>query len=150
MDPAYRGLIGVCLCQKFFIAIAIIIFTSPIYSQTPRSAKDFSERGHQRYAQGDYDGAISDFTQAIDLTSRLDTKGGFSANNFRADPRSSDAAYWRENVRVVDPRTADAYLNRGNAFFAKDEMGRAINDYDRALDISPAPPGEYFCRGTAS
>ena len=55
--------------SKLLVVLTIIIFALNIYSQ--RSANDYNQRGLERHARGDYDGAIEDFTEAIELSSRL-------------------------------------------------------------------------------
>ena len=78
--------------SKLFIAVVIIFLTIGSFAQTPRSARDFSERGRERYARGDYDGAIADFTQAIDLTSRLEINDRPARNNLTVHQQSFDEA----------------------------------------------------------
>jgi len=44
-----------------------LIARSSAFSQTPKTAEDFNNRGVSRRSQGDVDGAIEDFTKAISL-----------------------------------------------------------------------------------
>jgi hypothetical protein len=87
-----------------FKLFAVILFVTSIYSQTPRTARDFSERGLERYAKGAYDEAIVDFTQTIELTSRLEIKRKEWSSNFSTDQQSLDEAILRDRIRVIDPR----------------------------------------------
>src|SRR5438552_3386743 len=135
--------------SKLFIAIIVVFFTVSSFAQAPKTAKDFSDSGGANYAKGNYDAAIADFTQVIELTSSLVTKRDAPRGNSSAYQSSFDGAIPIERITVLDPRTADGYLNRGNSFFAKGEMDRAISDYNQALLISPASAAVYFCRGTA-
>ena len=58
--------------SKIFAAVVVIFFATSSQAQTPRSAEGFQERGMKRYERGDYQGAIADFTQVIELSSRLE------------------------------------------------------------------------------
>ena len=44
-----------------------LIATSSAFSQTPKTAEAFNNRGVSRRSQGDVEGAIEDFTKAISL-----------------------------------------------------------------------------------
>ena len=44
-----------------------LIATSSAFSQTPKTAEDFNNRGVSRRSKGDVEGAIEDFTKAISL-----------------------------------------------------------------------------------
>src|SRR5207253_1930479 len=101
-------------------------------AQSPRSAEDFEKRGEQRYLQNDYDGAISDFTLVIEISSHPGSKADLLRNSWAA---SNDLA--GKQVTVVDPRAAFAYANRGIARMAKGDTDGAISDFDEALSISP-------------
>ena len=37
----------------------------------------------------------------------------------------------------MNPRAADAFNNRGNAFRTRDELDRAMRDYDEAIRLDP-------------
>ena len=45
------------------------------------------------------------------------------------------------------PNLADAYNNRGNAYAAKGEYDRAIDDYNQALQLNPNDTEAYNNRG---
>ena len=49
----------------------------------------------------------------------------------------------------LDPRHADAYSNRGNAYKRKGEPVRAIQDYNRSLELDPRSSETYYNRGNA-
>ena len=84
-----------------------------LLTSTPSLYLHISARGNAREAKGDLDGAIAEYTRAIEL----------------------------------DPRYADAYLNRANTQADKGDMGHAIADYNRALEINPALARAYAGRG---
>ena len=118
--------------SRLFITFVIVILSINAYSQNERTAQDLNERGIERQASGDYQDAIAYFTQAIELTSRL-------SKNERAE---------NLNIRAIDPRTAVSYINRANVYLAKYELDSALEDFNRAVAISPIQVEAYMGRGT--
>jgi tetratricopeptide (TPR) repeat protein len=49
----------------------------------------------------------------------------------------------------IDPVNINAYINRGNAYFAKQSYPQAIADYTRAIKIDPQYSLAYLSRGIA-
>ena len=49
----------------------------------------------------------------------------------------------------LDPKSADAYCNRGNAYLQLKKPGQSIKDYDAALQIRPDDPDIRCNRGIA-
>ncbi len=49
----------------------------------------------------------------------------------------------------IDPVNINAYINRGNAYFAKQSYPQAIADYTRAIKIDPQYSSAYLSRGIA-
>jgi tetratricopeptide (TPR) repeat protein len=48
-----------------------------------------------------------------------------------------------------DPNNADAYLERGNVYFAEDEWDLAIADYTAAIRLDAELAAAYYFRGLA-
>ena len=135
--------------SKLFLTVAVLIFTVSFYPQSLPTAEDLCERGRRRFEKGDFDEAIADYTRAIELTSRLKVNSSALHNSLLPDQDLFTDAVARNRVRVIDPRTANAYLGRGNAFFGKGEIDKAIDDYDRAISILPGMAAAYNARGAA-
>ena len=49
----------------------------------------------------------------------------------------------------MNPEFAEAYLNRGQAYYAKNELDKAIADYDKAIEINSELVEVYTHRGNA-
>src|SRR5881396_3350802 len=93
----------------FFV---LILFASvAVQGQTPASATNYYQHGINKFQNGDLDGALEDYTRAIEISSRLypakrlQSRAVNGANGF-----DSDAA---GRITAVDPFTARAYTNRG-------------------------------------
>ncbi|HEX2639483.1 MAG TPA: tetratricopeptide repeat protein, partial [Pyrinomonadaceae bacterium] len=130
--------------SRLYILVVIICFSLNVHTQ---SAEDFNKRGLRNYQHGDYDAAIADFSKAIDAATRLAKQNSVPAKGFAPGQELFEAA--ATSVRAVDPRASDVLVNRGNAFLAKGDLGRAIEDYNGALAIRPTFAVAYVCRGSA-
>ena len=122
-------------CRAGVVAAAVLVLASAARAQP---AADPMARGRARLEQGDFEGAIAAFSDAL-----------------RANPRAADAYYHRavayhrkgssdraiadysEAIRL-DPRLSGAYCGRGFAYHQKRDYRRAIASRRRApLDHDP-------------
>ena len=118
--------------SRSFISLVILCLSLCVYGQ--EQADDLLKRGLRSHESGNFAAAIEDFSRVIELTSTLKTNGSPSQRNFAETP---DEAAQRESIRVLDPRTAAAYLYRGNTYFFMGKIDDALDDYEKALRIAP-------------
>src|SRR5262249_54536636 len=116
----------------------------PCLAQAPRAAHDHFNRGSSLYQKGDFEGAIADFTKAIEISSRPGDRGRTDDWWGKIGPATSF-----DKVRVLDPLAAAAYANRGLARYRLRDYEGAIADCDRAIAINPRLPNAYSNRGVA-
>jgi tetratricopeptide (TPR) repeat protein len=105
------------------------------------------ERGKDSYEKGDYDLAIKDFTESIELDPNL----AWAYNNrgisyYEKEEYDLALNDFTEAIRL-DPKYALAYNNRGNAFHRKKEYDLAIKDYNEAIRLNPTDATAYYNRG---
>ncbi|QFS42579.1 serine/threonine-protein kinase [Nostoc sphaeroides] len=107
------------------------------------------QEGVNKYDAGNYEGAVEDFNQAIEL----DPKNALAYNK-RGD------AYYRlgdyeqaqadsSQAILLNPQDANAYFDRG---FALSELGKykeAIADYTQAIKLNSQDAYAYYGRGLA-
>jgi tetratricopeptide (TPR) repeat protein len=115
----------------------------------PKDAEGFVNRGSARGFNGDANGAIADFSRAIEL-----------------DPKSLSACYNRGIARLqkgdyngaiadlsraieLSPNTADYYSDRGLAKLRKCDNDGAIVDFTRAIELDPKNAIAYRNRALA-
>ena len=87
----------------------LFIVVGPVQSQTHASAVDYYNRGNGRGAKGDLEGAIGDYTKAIEIDPRY--VGAYNsrglARGAKGDLEGAIADY--SKVIEIDPRYAGAY-----------------------------------------
>ena len=113
--------------------IAIALISIPVRSQSPDSAEDVLKQGVERAAQGNFDGAIADYTRAIQINSRMTGLGNSPC------PGSE--------IIVSDLFNALALNNRGFARFCKGDWETALVDFNRAIRMQPQLADTYNNRG---
>ena len=107
------------------------------------------QRGADLEDNGDHDGALADYNEAI----RLDPTYSFPFNNRgiirrnKGDNAGALADY--EQAIRLDPKNADAYNNRGLLKKDQGDLDGAIADYNQALSLNPKFELAYRNRGVA-
>ena len=119
----------------------------------PKSLTDAQQtlyqEGVNKYDTGNYEGAVEDFNQAIEL----DPKNALAYNK-RGD------AYYRlgdyeqaqadsSQAILLNPEDANAYFDRGFAFSELGKYKEAIADYTQAIKLNSQDAYAYYGRGLA-
>ena len=106
-----------------------------------------NNRGPERQARGDADGAIADY----DLALRLNPGHGEAyTNRGAARQAKGDLAGALADFDLalrLNPRDANAYVNRGDVRHARGDLDGALADYAAALRINPQHFKAYSNRG---
>jgi len=112
-------------------------------------ARAYTARGIAYGNKQDYDQAIADYTQAIEI----DPKKALNYNDrcFAHDNKNElDLAIADCDQAIsLDPKLWRAYLNRGVAYYHKQDYDRAIADYNQAIQIEAKYAGAFEKRGIA-
>jgi uncharacterized caspase-like protein len=115
---------------------------SPTASSAPAelqmSAQDLLERGIDKANREDFEGAIEDYTQAIQLNIAYQKSNEYQ--NAIADYNYTEAI-------SLDREYALAYYNRGNAYFNLKEYQNAMADYTEAISRNSGYALAYYNRG---
>src|SRR5437667_9864535 len=81
----------------------------------PKQAGAYNNRGNAKGAAGDLDGAIADYTHALQLDPKL-AEAYYNRGNAKRDKDELDGAIADYNRAIeLNPKYAAAYNNRGNA-----------------------------------
>lgn len=115
----------------------------------PKEYEGYFLRGVAKYNLDDLQGALQDFTSAIEINPIYTL-----AFQYRGITRSRIGMYneaLADFARALDmrPNFAGAYYSRAVTYFLNQQFAGAIKDYNSFLRIEPMDPGAYVNRGTA-
>ncbi|HXQ72859.1 MAG TPA: tetratricopeptide repeat protein [Pyrinomonadaceae bacterium] len=128
--------------RSFILLLAVICWASQAANaQTPGLAVRYYELGHEKLKVGDWQGAVDDFTRAIELDAQLQPSKGNNSHRYDGSQAGSIEVY------VSDPFTAAAYHSRAIARANLGELDEAIDDYHHALRIRPKWAEAYLGLG---
>src|SRR6266545_321055 len=108
--------------------------------------QDFVNRGIEKGKEGNLDGAIADFTRAIELNPKDDAPyyNRAQAKRLKNDTAGAIADYTRA-IELGSTNPA-AFNNRGNARAQNNDRDGAIADYTRAIELKPDYARAYYNR----
>jgi tetratricopeptide (TPR) repeat protein len=112
-------------------------------------AEEAFKSGRERSVKGDFDGAIADYSRAIELDPRYALAWG-SRGAARAKKEDWDGAI-ADYTRAIelDPTLASAWGCRGFAKASKRDWDGTIADLDRAIELDPKETSDWGNRGFA-
>ena len=137
LDPLFLSMV--------FVGMLLL---SGCASTLDRAAYHYS-RGNDQYDKGQYDQAISDYTEAIKINPNLAGAYNNRGLTYSHDKGDYDRAISDFSKAIeINPRNADAYVNRANAYTqGKGQYDLAIADYTKAIEIAPRLAMAYYNRG---
>ena len=126
------------------IACLILLLTGvisctrlPDASPEPRSAKMYYDRAFARHKKGDLDGAIADYTKAIELDPKF-ALAYYSRSVARGRKGDRDGVIADSTKAIeLDSKNAEAYEIRGLAELAQGKDAEAQKDFDQYLKLRP-------------
>ena len=135
--------------HHFNLSLIFLLLLSAwgIHAQDPVSADEFSQRGITRFEKNDLEGAIADFTKAIELNSRqlefcFYFRGIARYRRGRLDEAIADLS--KALTLKQHPRF---YSDRGNLLAQRGDLDGAMADLNRAIEIEPKYAKAYGDRG---
>jgi len=116
----------------------------------PELAECYVNRGLLRYDRGEFELAISDFSDALAINPKHHRAYNNRGRAYYYHKRDYDRAMADFSKAIGnDPRNDYAYNHLGLAYFAKKDYDRAIPNFAKAIDINPGHAEAYFNRGGA-
>jgi len=125
--------------------IIIIILSSLLFvscTNKKEKAYDAMDAGKKKFYANDLNGAVKDFTKALEQNPGFDQALFFRANTFY-NLRKNDSALADYNKCIeVSPDFADAYANRGSLKFDQGDRDGACLDWHKAKELGNQQMGE--------
>jgi tetratricopeptide (TPR) repeat protein/serine/threonine protein kinase len=128
---------------------------TPVWSPTPVTpnneelAQPAFQRGFDASAKGDYQAAVTAYTEVIrlkpDYAEALNNQGWAYGNLGQWEKAVAD---FTEAIRVK-PEYAEAYSGRGWAYYSTNQYQNAVNDCTEAIRLKPDAGRAYVLRGDA-
>ena len=93
--------------------------------------------GNAYYMKKQFDNAISDYSNAIDMNPKLAVayQNRGSAYYIKGDYDKAISDY--DKAIELNPKNALTYSSRGNAYFMLNQLNSAISDYNKAIEFDP-------------
>ena len=106
----------------------------------PNFVKVYNNRGYAYFEKGDYDKAISNWESAL----RIDPNDAKAKKNLELIKMLTE----KQSSNASSNNDAEAYNNRGNAYYEKGDYDRAIAEYTEAIRLDPNFAEAYNNRGS--
>ena len=133
--------------RYLLIFFLLLISALSAQAQEPVSADEFSQRGISRFEKHDLEGAIADFTKAIELNGQqLEFCFYFRGIALYRRGRLDEAIADLSKAITLKPHPR-FYGDRGNLLAQKGEFDGAMADLDRAIELEPKYAKVYGDRG---
>lgn len=146
----YQFILALGIAFALFHCLPLMASAEPLPSFiTQTEAQDFFKWGVDKIQSGNYQGAIKDFTQAIQR--QADFAAAYS-NRCLANIQLGNYQTAIEDCTqavTLAPNNTEAYLNRGLAHYKLSNYQAAIEDDNQVIKLNPQEFRGYYNRGVA-
>jgi tetratricopeptide (TPR) repeat protein len=139
------GISNAIVVLVLFLAFLLYLTQTGYFNN--QEARSYFYRGNARYQQGDNQGAIENYNQALQLDPNM-ADAYLSRAVCRCNLGELRAAIEDFNQAIhLAPNKANAYISRGNARYDLGELREAIADFNQAIHLAPNDAFTYIHRG---
>ncbi|MFH1227874.1 MAG: tetratricopeptide repeat protein [Planctomycetota bacterium] len=113
----------------------------------PKEAKVYFDKGVEKYRKGDLDGAITDYTRAIEIDPK------FAEAYYGRGLANGNLGNYKDTIEdctkaiELNPKYAEAYGDRGSAYANNNDFDQAIANFNKAIELNPKYATAYYNRG---
>jgi len=125
--------------RLILIALAVSISACAV-SKAENNARAYYNRGNAWFMEGDFDRAISEYTNAIELNPRFADAYYNRGNAYRIKGQYDKAISDFAKAIELDPRNAEAYNNRAISYYMNGEYDKAWEDVQKAQSLGYQVP----------
>lgn len=148
-QPAPGDLLTVPAAEQAIVEEKIEELASqPAPTEAELTAEEYFAHAYEKYVNGDFDDAITDFTKVInmkpDYAEAYVNRGVIHQSNGNIDSAITDF----NKFISLKPTVYYGYINRGGAHYYKGDWEDAITDYNRAIILAPDVSVSYMGRGS--
>lgn len=129
------------------VLIHLFILTSAAQGQNLTSADEYSQRGIARFEKNDLDGAIADFTKAIEMNGQNQEYCYYFRGMAHYRKGNPDQAVSDLSKAIAIKPHPRFYDDRGNLLAQQGELDRAMADLNKAIEMAPQYAKAYGDRG---
>jgi len=112
-------------------------------------ASDYIKRGRLYLFRGEYDHAIANFDQALQLDPQSVPAYFSRGRANKLNGNYEQALHDYTQAIQLDPKAVAAYVNRGQIYNLEGDRDRAIADFNQAIQLDEGRPIPYLDRGVA-
>ena len=139
----------VWLCLIWFIPAASADSIAPVSAALPGiSAKTLLKEGIAAFQTDDYDLAIQQFTEALEITPSAAAYSNRCLAKIHLEDYAAAIADCTQALQL-NSKEPESYLNRGLAYHRIGQPAEAIADYNQLLQLKPHDFRAYYNRGLA-
>ncbi len=133
----YVIFLGILTFQRGKVWKDSMTLWSDVLEKNSRVPVAWYNRGNLKIDNGDYQGAIEDYSEAINVDEGY-WKAYINRGNAKNQMKNYLGAIEDFNaVLAIDSGAVNAYVNRANSYKLLGDPSRAIQDYDRAIRMNP-------------
>ncbi len=124
------------------VAGAFVLAASPALSA--QTAEEYTADGMSKMTEGNYDGAIADFTKVIEL--KPADMSAYASRGLAESAQGNFDGAINDFTQVIRFRANDAaaYLQRGKAKYLQGNIDGAVEDLVKATELKPKDGATYF------
>jgi tetratricopeptide (TPR) repeat protein len=123
--------------------------SKPVPSAEQLSSEEYYDRGHRRWENGDFEGAIVDCTKAIELNSDFTAAYNRRGTAYLQSQDFQNAMIDFDKAVRISPEYSVAHFNLGLCYAADGDYGAALRCYNEALRLNPLLVQGYYNRALA-